>query len=26
MLDVRRWARFFPDDEYTRPDKPPEDQ
>jgi putative Mg2+ transporter-C (MgtC) family protein len=26
MLDGRRWARFFPDDEYTRPDKPPEDQ
>jgi putative Mg2+ transporter-C (MgtC) family protein len=26
ILDGRRWARFFPDDEPMRPDKPPEDR
>jgi putative Mg2+ transporter-C (MgtC) family protein len=27
MLDGRRWARFFPDDDTpAQPDKPPEDQ
>jgi putative Mg2+ transporter-C (MgtC) family protein len=26
VLDGKRWARFFPDDEPVQPDKPPEDQ